>query len=288
MARKKNPLPEIGELCLATVVEVSPTHVYLILDDYKGYGPGRDGINRDGFNVHPSIKNNAIAYMHVSEVANFWIKQIRDFIREGQKHVVKVLKIDKGMVWVTKRRVTGQEAKKKLAESKRSNKAEGLLNLLADKLKVDRDTVYEKIGFPLDDAYGGDLWGAFEDIKEQGLNAIADIKFDVDESWLKELEKIVQQNVEIPVVKITGEFELTSYEPNGVDVIKEALAAGASVLPQGDSTTTLTFQVIAPPRYRLEIVAPDYQTAEALLKKVEAKVLKVIKKGGTGTFTRAK
>nr|MDO8085024.1 hypothetical protein [Candidatus Sigynarchaeum springense]MDO8117425.1 translation initiation factor IF-2 subunit alpha [Candidatus Sigynarchaeota archaeon] len=288
MARKKNPLPDIGECVLATVAEVSPTHVYLILDDYRGYGPGRDGINRDNFNIHPGIKNNAVAYMHVSEVANFWIKQIRDFIKEGQKHVLKVLKIDKGMVWVSKRRVTGKEAKKKITESKRSNKAEGLLNLLADKLKVDRDTIYEKIGFVLDDAYGGDLWGAFEDIKEQGLDAVADLKFDVDESWLKELEKIVQQSVEIPVVNITGEFELISYEPNGVEVIKEALTAGASVLPQNDSTMTLSFQVLAPPRYRLEIVAPDYQSAEALLKRVEAKVLKVIKKGGSGTFTRAK
>ncbi|NMC05274.1 MAG: hypothetical protein GYA24_08690 [Candidatus Lokiarchaeota archaeon] len=288
MVRKKNPMPEIGELVMCTVVEVSPTHVYLIMDDYRGYGPGRDGINRDNFNVHPSIKNNAIAYMHVSEVANFWIKQIRDFIREGQKHVLKVLKLDKGMAWVSKRRVSGQEQKKKLTEWKRSNKAEGLLMLLADHLKADRDTVYEKIGFVLDDAYGGDLWGAFEDIKEQGLTAIVDLKFDVDEAWLKELEKIVQQNVDIPVVNITGEFELVSYEPNGVEVIKEALAAGESALPQSDPTTSLTFQVIAPPRYRLEIVAPDYQTAEGLLKKVETKVLKVIKKGGSGTFTRAK
>ena len=236
-------MPEIGELVLCTVVEVSPTHVYLILDDYRGYGVGRDGINRDGFNVHPSIKNNAIAYMHVSEVANFWIKQIRDFIREGQKQVLKVLKLDKGMVWVSKRRVSGQEQKKKLSESKRSNKAEGLLTLLADRLKAERDAVYEKI---------------------------------------------VEQNVDIPVVNITGEFELVSYEPNGVEIVKEALAAGESALAQKDPTTSLSFQVLSPPRYRMEIVAPDYLTAEALLKKVEAKVLKVIKKGGTGTFTRAK
>ncbi|MBN2151422.1 MAG: hypothetical protein JW839_08255 [Candidatus Lokiarchaeota archaeon] len=287
MVRKKNAMPELGELVLATVVEVSPTHVYLILDDYRGYGPGRDGINREGFNVHQSIKNNAIAYMHVSEVANFWIKQIRDFIREGQKHVLKVLKLDKGMAWVSKRRVSGQEAKKKLAETKRSNRAEGLLTFLADRLKVSRDAVYEKIGFVLDDAYGGDLWSAFEDIKEQGLDAVADLKFDVDDAWLKELERIVQQNVEIPVVNITGEFELVSYEPNGVEIIKEALAAGESVLTQKEGAK-LSFQVLAPPRYRLEVEAPDYQTAEGILKKVETKVLKVIKKGGTGTFTRAK
>src|SRR5271157_6636286 len=90
MVRKKNALPEIGEIVMATVVEVNPSHVYMILDDYKG--TGKDGINREGFNINESIRDNAIAYMHVSEIANYWIKNIREHIKEGQKHVVKVLK----------------------------------------------------------------------------------------------------------------------------------------------------------------------------------------------------
>jgi len=279
---------------MATVVEVNPSHVYMILDDYRGIpakdGTRGDGINRDTFNVNEAIRHNAIAYMHVSEIANYWIKNIRDHIREGQKHVVKVLKIDKGMAWVSKRRVSGQEAKQKLTEWKRSNKAEGLLNMVAEKLKVTLDDVYEKMGFQLDETYGGDLWAAFEDIKEQGIDAIMDLDFveKVDESWLKELEAIVKQNVEIPVVTIVGEFDLTSYEPNGVDLIKEAIESGETVKGPKEAMAELRFQVIAPPRYRVEVEAPDYQTAEGLLKKVEAKVLKTIKKGGTGTFQRVK
>jgi translation initiation factor 2 subunit 1 len=288
MVRKKNQLPEVGELVMCTVVEVNPSHVYLILDDYKGAGPGKDGISRDGFNANPNIKDNAIAYMHVSEVANFWIKQIRDFIREGQKQVLKVLKLDKGMVWVSKRRVSGQEQKKKITQWKRSNKAEGLLNLVAERVKSNLDTFYEKIGFPLDEAYGGDLWAAFEDIKEQGIATIADIEMDVDEAWLKELDTVVQANVDIPVVNIVGEFELISYEPNGVEIIKEALLAGEGCKGPKEISAKLSVQVLAPPRYRLEVEAPDYLTAESLLKKVETKVLKTIKKGGVGTFTRAK
>lgn len=288
MVRKKNALPEIGEIVMATVVEVNPSHVYMILDDYRG--TGKDGINREAFNVNESIRDNAIAYMHVSEIANYWIKNIREHIKEGQKHVVKVLKMDKGMVWVSKRRVSGQEAKQKLQEWKRSNKAEGLLRLLSEKVNVSIDEIYEKMGFSLDDAYGGDLWSAFEDIREQGIAAIMDLDFasQVDQEWLNELDRIVQQNVEIPSVKIIGEFDLTSYEPDGVEIIKEALQSGDSVKGPKEASAKLNFQVIAPPRYRMEIEAPDYQTAEALLKKVEAKVLKTFKKGGTGTFQRAK
>jgi translation initiation factor 2 subunit 1 len=288
MVRKKNALPEIGEIVMASVVEVNPSHVYMILDDYRG--TGKDGINREAWNMNEMIKENAIAYMHVSEIANYWIKNIREHIKEGQKHVVKVLKMDKGMVWVSKRRVSGQEAKQKLQEWKRSNKAEGLLRLLGEKVSASLDEIYEKMGFSLDEAYGGDLWSAFEDIREQGIAAIMDLDFvpNVDEAWLKELERIVNQNVEIPSVKIVGEFDLTSFEPNGVELIKEALLSGDTVKGPKEATAKLSFQVIAPPRYRMEVEAPDYLTAESLLKKVEAKVLKTIKKGGTGTFLRNK
>ncbi|MHA1791528.1 MAG: translation initiation factor IF-2 subunit alpha [Promethearchaeota archaeon] len=288
MVRKKNPLPEPGEIVMATCVEVNPTHAYLILDDYRGIGGNLPG--RESFAVPDSIRNNAMAYMHISEIANHWIKNIRDFIKEGQKVVVKVLRVDpnKGHVDVSKRRVSGQERKEKVKEWKQANKAEGLLNLLADRMGVSIDDVYEKIGFPLEDAYGA-IWPAFEDIKEQGIDSIMDLEFveNIDESWLEELEKIVEQNVDIPQVHIVGEFELTSYAPNGVEVIKKSLTAGNTIRVAKSTPIKIDFQLIASPRYRVEVEAADYQTAEKYLDKIQKKVISTIKKlGGEGTFKR--
>jgi translation initiation factor 2 subunit 1 len=293
--RKNKALPDLGELVMCTVVQVNPTHVYLLLDDYKGERQGRETetLDRSKLNVPDSIKYNAIAYMHISEVANHWIKNIREFVREGQKEVCKVLKMDpkKGQIDLSKRRVSQQEKREKLKQWKRSNKAEGLLHLLAERLQVPLEDLFQKIAFPLDDAYGDDLWAAFEDIKEQGIQSIMDLPFakEVPEEWLKELESLIQDSVSIPSVHIIGEFELSSYAPNGVEVIKEAITAGQSVLSEMDDEETykLSIQTIAPPRYRMEIEAPDYQTAEVFLEKIESKVLKTVKKsGGNGTFKR--
>nr|MDO8116449.1 hypothetical protein [Candidatus Sigynarchaeota archaeon] len=198
------------------------------------------------------------------------------------------LKLDNRMVWVSKRRVSDSERKKKINEWKRSNKAEGLLNLLADHVGVSIDEMHEKLGFQLDNEYGGDIWAAFEDIKEQGIDSMMDLDFfkKIDESWVKELEKLVNQNVELSQVTITGEFELTCYASNGVEAIKESLLSAESVITSKDHVE-MEFQVIAPPRYRMQITTDDYQSAELFIKKVEAKVLKTIKKlGGQGSFNR--
>lgn len=280
MVRKKHPLPNVGELVMGTIVEVNPSHLYLVLDDYVGMET--DKLKHDSFNISEELRYNCLAYMHISEIANHWIKNIRDFVKEGQKIVVKVQKVDtrKGHVDVSKRRVSQHEQKEMMKALKLSNKAEGLLRLVGDHVGATLDEMYDKVGFYLDDEYGGNLWSAFEDIKEQGIDAIMDLEFvkHVPEAWLKELEKVVDQNVEIHTVKIVGEFELISYAPNGVDIIKEAVEAGMSVKSTKEEPVTMHFQLIAPPRYRIDLEAGDFQVAEQFLKKVETKVTKVMKK----------
>lgn len=288
MVRKREAFPEEGELIMATVVDVQQTHAYLILDDYRGLPGEKQG--RSSLNVTKEIRNNAMAYMHISELANHWIKNIRDFVKEGQKMVCRVLKVDprKGHIDVSKRRVSGKEKKQKIMHWKQANKAEGLLKILSIRFEITLQDVYDKLGFPLEDVYG-EIWSAFEDIKEHGIEAIMDLDFieEIDEEWLEELEKIVQQYVEIRTVNIVGELELISYDPAGVELIKKAISSGRKQKPPKGEKVSLDFQLITPPRYRLEIEAGNYQVAETYLKKVTDKIISTIESSnGTGTFTR--
>lgn len=288
MVRNKEKLPEPGEMVMCTVVDVQRTHVYLILDGYGG--PEVNKHDRDSLNVPDEIRYNAMAYMHISEVANHWIKNIRDFIKEGQKIVCKVLKVDpyKGHIDLSKRRVSDRDKKETIKAWKQANKADGILRLLAEKFDWTSDDAYEKIGFPLAEYYS-EIWSAFEDIKESGIEAIMDLEFveNLDEKVLEELEKLVEQNVEISSVKIIGEFELTSFEPNGVEIIKKAIAAAENIEQDEENPVSLSFQLLASPRYRMELEAADYQAAEYMLKKVESAVIDTIKDlGGDGIFTR--
>ena len=68
--------PEQGELVIATVKNVKNFGAFVTLDEYE---------DKEGF-------------IHIAEVATGWVKYIRDFVREGQKIVCKVLKVDESKV----------------------------------------------------------------------------------------------------------------------------------------------------------------------------------------------
>ena len=69
---KLTPYPEEGELVICTVRDVKGFGAFVLLTEYN---------NREGF-------------IHVAEVATGWVKYIRDHVREGQKIVCKVLRVD--------------------------------------------------------------------------------------------------------------------------------------------------------------------------------------------------
>ncbi|MEM2056465.1 MAG: S1 RNA-binding domain-containing protein, partial [Thermoplasmatales archaeon] len=65
--RKENP--EVGDIVVCTVKEVRDFGVVCTLDEFN---------NKEGF-------------IHISEITSGWIKYIRDYVREGQRIVCKVL-----------------------------------------------------------------------------------------------------------------------------------------------------------------------------------------------------
>ena len=86
-------LVEQGDFLIARVAEVKNYGAVLNLIEYEG---------EQGF-------------VHISEVTSGWIKYIRDFIREGQMVVCKVLKskaeAKRGMIDLSIRQVSGHKKK---------------------------------------------------------------------------------------------------------------------------------------------------------------------------------
>ena len=109
MVRKRYRLPRVGELVIGTVKKVFDYGAYMDLDEY----------------------NNKEAYLPWSEVSSKWVKDIRDFVREGQKVVVKVIRIDRKRehIDVSMKRVNSTEQRRKLLEFKRAQRAEKLLEI---------------------------------------------------------------------------------------------------------------------------------------------------------------
>ncbi|WP_297471012.1 translation initiation factor IF-2 subunit alpha [Thermococcus sp.] len=262
MPRKAKEFPEEGEFVVATVKNIHPYGAFLTLDEY----PGKEG------------------FMHISEVAPTWVKNIRDYVKEGQKVVVKVIRVDpeKGHIDLSLKRVNQQQRKAKLQEYKRAQKAENLLKMAAERIGKDFETAWREVWVPLEEEYG-EVYAAFEDAAQNGIEVLKGL---IPDEWLEALKPIIEAYVEIPTVTIDAEFEITVPKPNGVEIIKEALIR-ARDRANKEKDIEVKFSYQGAPRYRIDITAPDYYKAEEVLESIAEEILRVIKEaGGEATLIR--
>jgi translation initiation factor 2 subunit 1 len=262
MASKKPDWPEIGDLVIATVEEVTDFGAYVKLDEYDKKG-----------------------LLHISEISSSWIRNIRDFIREGQKVVLKVLRVDaeKGHIDLSLRRVTKRERIEKIMVWKTDRKAETLLRSVAEKTGLSIDEVYEKAGAPMEKEYG--LYEGFEKVVKDGASALT--KIGVPEDLATVIVEIAKERMHVPMVKVKGVVELRTTNPEGVRIIKEAFLNAKKAEKSREGK--VRFYVIAAPKYCIEVMAENYKSAEAVLQRVSENIISNIDKaGGQGLFRREK
>lgn len=260
---KRAEWPETGDLVIATVKRITDYGAYVTLDEY-----GKEGL------------------LHISEVSSGWVRNIRDFVREGQKAVLKVLRIDveKGHIDLSLRRVTGRERKEKLLSWKRDRKAESLLRSASEKLKVPVQEIYEKVGALIEEKFG-ETYEGLERAAREGTSVLLEIG--VPEDIAVTITEIAKEKIRIPTVRIKGTLELQCMKPDGVTLIREALLNAQKIEKLGG--TRVRVYVVAPPRYRVEVSAESYKEAESTLQKFSETALKNITKvGGQGSFRREK
>lgn len=253
-----NEFPDEGELVVCTVQSVKNFGAFVTLDEYGG---------KEGF-------------IHVRDVATGWVKYIRDYIREGQKVVCKVLGVDaaKGHIDLSLKSVNEHQRREKVQQWKNETKAEKLLEIVANRLGRTPDQCWEEFGYELVDRFGT-LYTAFENcaMDEDALKSAG-----IAGEWTPVFIEVAKENVTPPFVQIAGTLELRSPAPDGVERLKAALKKGLDA-----SKEELHIQYIGAPRYRLVMTAPDYKTAEEAMKEVTGLIISEIKEsGGDGAFHR--
>jgi len=248
--------PEEGELVIGTVTSIRNFGAFVKLDEYAG---------RE-------------AFIHLSEVATGWVKYIRDHIREGQKIVARVLRIDtaKGQVDLSLKRINDHQRREKVQSWKNEQKAARLLAVVAQQLKTDVDSAYAQFAESLVERYGS-LFAAFE-------VASADPKrFQKDGGkapWVTSILKVAEENLVPPHVVVRGTLELSDSTPVGVEHIRAALLAAEKIDPE-----TVKVQYVGAPRYRVQVSGSQYKQAEEVLKRaVDAALSSIRGSGGQGSF----
>jgi translation initiation factor 2 subunit 1 len=257
---KRAEYPDPNELVVSTVTEVEDFGAFVELEEYGG---------KEGF-------------IHISEVASGWVKYVRDHIKEGQKVVCKVLEVNEGkdQVDLSYKQVNDHQKREKINEWKNEQKAGKLMEILAEDLDEDVETLYEEFGFDLEETYGS-LYAGFETaaidrelLQEDGFEG----------SWLEPFADLAEENISIPFVQITGYVDITSPASDGIRKVQEALeAAGETEYEDVD----IEVQYVGAPRYRVRVTAPDYKIAEDELEEAADRAIETINdSGGEGSFHR--
>lgn len=249
---KKQAFPETGELVIGTVRDVFPYGAFVKLDEYDKVG-----------------------MIHIKEISSAWVKNIRNHVKEGQKVVTKVLRVvpDRGHIDLSLRRTTTQQRKWKIQQYKREKKAEKLLEYYAHEQNLSEEELEKSIVEPLEEKFEGILEGMEEILRDKSLLTT------IPEQYQQSFYELLEGNVEIPTVEITGYIEVTCPQRNGVDVIKEALLSAEE---EG-----VTIRLVGTPQYMVKVEAEDYKTAEEILKTAYEKVTSIMgKHDGEVKFSR--
>ena len=123
----------------------------------------------------------------------------------------------------------------------------------------------------------GDLYEGFELASDEGEDVLLNI--DIEPEWAKAITEVAKKNISTPEVQITGYVDLTSYKPNGVEIIKEALLA--------IEADNVEVQCVGAPKYRVMVTAEDYPTAEKILSESADKCVAIVEDNdGQGSFHR--
>ena len=256
-----NRYPEVGEYVIATVQDIFKQGAFVSLDEYE---------NKRGM-------------LHLSEISLKWVRNIRDYVKEGQKVVLVVLGVnpERGHIDLSLRRVVDAKRKDKLQQIKQFQRSEKIMSMLADELKVTRKDVDAKISDKIYADYKT-LYDGLEAISAD--EKVAD-NFGLDAKWKKALVELVKKSIKPPFVDITGYVEFKSYEPNGITTIKEALKKVEGHKVEEGSKIEVSY--ISPPTYRIKVTSREYKSAEKILKSASDDGIEYMKKhAGSGEFFR--
>ncbi|VVB99495.1 Translation initiation factor 2 subunit alpha [uncultured archaeon] len=236
-------MPEQDELVLATVKKIMPYGAFCTLDEY----------------------GNKEAFVHISEVAPRWIKNIHEFLREGQHLIAKIYHVDesKDQIDLSLKRVTESERKAKMEGSRRERRADKLFEVaikIAKSTKTDelaaRQLLYAKYGCIIE---------AVEAIAEKGEEALAGMK--IEKGLAKALLEVSAKSMKKAKAEVNGMLSLTSYSPDGVEEIKRLLSLAKP--PAGVEMKVL---YLGAPHYQVRVVADDFKAAEKAMEDVVEKI----------------
>ena len=258
MSTKTQELPEIGEIVIGTISKIGDHGAYATLDEYNGI---------QGF-------------LHISEIAPGWVRNVTKFVKKGEKKVLLVKKInrERSDVDLSLKQISKEQRKKKLQDVKRFEKEKGILKNIQEKAELTEKQI-EKLEDKILSKYNS-VYDAIIDIATNNISVFDELK--LEKNVLTAIEEI-SSKIQVPSVEIRGILELSNNKSNGVELLRKILL---DVLKNNEENN-VNISYLGAPKYRITVSSSDFKIAEKILKPILDGIEKsVTKAGGIFKFER--
>lgn len=227
-------LPEVGEFVIIKINKIMPHGAYCRLVEY--------GID---------------SYLPISEVSSGWIKNIHEFVKEGQQDVAKVIFVDrdKRSVDISLKKATNKDKKDKLSDYGLEKRSEGIFNKSIEMSKrQDRKQEITAEVSRYVKTYNELINGIYD-----GKDPLSTFK---DKEFKQALYDLVVKTIKPKTYTVAYNVDITTADTKGgIGLIKAALTGiekgGVEVLYMGA------------PRYRFLATDSSYPSAEARIKEAQ-------------------
>src|SRR3990172_2812743 len=167
MTTEIQELPEVGEIVIATVSKVSDHGAYVTLDEY----------------------NNIQGFLHVSEIAPGWVRNISRF--------VKKVRSERSEIDLSLKQISKDQKKKKLLEVKRYEKGRTIIQSVKEAADLSQKEV-EKLEEVIFSKYDS-IYDAFLDVVRKGIIVLNDLA--LPKKTISAIEE-VSSKIRLPSVEI--------------------------------------------------------------------------------------
>ncbi len=249
----KERLPRYGELVVCRVTKINPHSAIVYIIEYDTTG-----------------------LIHVSEVASRWVRDIREFIRENQYIVCRVIDVRMEGITLSIKRVHREDTARKLNEFKREKRTEKLLEMAGKDLGKTLDQTKKEIGDLIIEEFGS-YTKLFEmAIKTPDLLA----RKGLPDKWSKAIIEIARKNYSEKTFVVKAILKLSSVEPDGIGLIKRLLLKAKS---QG-----FAVQYVSAPKYVIVGEGKNYKEVESRVRLAGEEIVREFNKHGEATFEMEK
>ena len=258
MSRKS--FPTVGELVIGIVRTIEEHGVIVELEEYEGLE----------------------AYVPRSHIASGRVRDIRDFVKEGERVVGRVIRANrqKNLVDISLRYVSKDQARRKLAQWKEKRRIVSLIRMTA-----------ERLGSKDPQKFAITVWNKLARYYDSPMEAIIEAmrtgpdvlkKAGLEDELAQALLEEAKAHITTPIyMKVIG-IKLISFAPDGVEVVKKALLQGMKAISAEDEVDVEIYSV-GSPKYVIRVKSTDPKVVRRVSNEVIETILKSIKKeGGIG------